>query len=881
MFSSKRQLKLIVVMGFIFFLVLSVIFVYLYKTNIDTQITRMSRMVETEARLIEAVAQYDFKAGTKSSGSGNSAHNTISQVIDAFATNYLVKQDNKMEESSFGILGKEKSYLFIQENDKIQISAKNYQHDSYESDADSVSVLSIDNKTHLLYLLDGTREENRIFINAYKSKSGTYQGADRYGNDVIAVYSYVPTIQHSLMIVANKDDLKTPFFLSFFYSLLGVLVLISIASYSYLKFIDKMFVKSENRKEKMKLLLNSTSEGIVGFDVEGNCTFSNQTAVELLGYSSEKEIESMNIGDFIYDDNQYLSANRIVLSEYFDNSNSSYINMVKKDKSFLKAEIRAHSMIVDGQNVGDVMSFTDGKVKLAEQARLKDSKFRYYQLFNEVKFGIAHVDFNGKIIEANHFFSIISGYKKEELEKSVVYDLFADINEEDFQNLVTHCIAQLKNDEVSQIKLNHKTKDEVWINMGMTLLTDSKGTPLNLICAIYDISDRVRSERKLIKAQEAHSQAEMITHFGNWDWDIVTGELTWTDEIYRIFGVEPQEFPATYEAFLKTIHPEDRESVIEAVNSSVEDANVPYNITHRVVRPSNEERIVQERGIVYRDQEGNPIRMIGTVHDITIQRIAEEQLHVYKNKLERLVEERTDALILAQEELIKQEKMATLGQLTATVSHELRNPLAAIKPSLYIVEKLIKEPNQKISSALERISRSVERCDNLVDELLDFTRSKELNIDTVNINTWLPEVIHELNLPDSVKVVYELKSRKRNIDLDKSIFSRVIINLVDNACQAMTEVADAEHILKIKTESKKGGVSVTISDNGPGMKDEVLERVFEPLYSTKGFGIGLGMAIVKQIVEQHHGEINIQSILNKGTDVEIFIPDKHVTEKVA
>lgn len=136
------------------------------------------------------------------------------------------------------------------------------------------------------------------------------------------------------------------------------------------------------------------------------------------------------------------------------------------------------------------------------------------------------------------------------------------------------------------------------------------------------------SEASLLKAQQ-------IAHLGNWDWNITTGDLAWSDEIYRIFGLTPQEFGATYEAFLQSVHPDDREHVRQSVNRAVYEGE-PYDIEHRVVRPDGTVRTVNEVGEVTYDQDGNPVHMVGTVLDITERKHAEEALHHYAERLKTL-----------------------------------------------------------------------------------------------------------------------------------------------------------------------------------------------------------------------------------------------------
>jgi len=155
--------------------------------------------------------------------------------------------------------------------------------------------------------------------------------------------------------------------------------------------------------------------------------------------------------------------------------------------------------------------------------------------------------------------------------------------------------------------------------------------------------ERSATMQELAESRSSLAKAQRIAHLGNWDWNIQSGELSWSNEIYRIFGLSPQAFGATYEAFLNAVHPDDRESVIESVNRAVYEKE-PYSIEHRVVRPDGDERHVHEQGEVIRSATGEPLSMSGTVLDITERKRIEEKVHILNADLEQRVQDRTQAL---------------------------------------------------------------------------------------------------------------------------------------------------------------------------------------------------------------------------------------------
>ncbi len=170
---------------------------------------------------------------------------------------------------------------------------------------------------------------------------------------------------------------------------------------------------------------------------------------------------------------------------------------------------------------------------------------------------------------------------------------------------------------VSEHRMLCKDGNYKWVlDRGRILKRTPEGAPLRVVGLHTDISEQKRVEDTLRKSESLLKEAQRIAHFGVWDWDISTNCLYWSDEIYQIFGLAAQQFEATYEAFLNTVHPEDRQRVIDAVNDAVYQ-NMPYEINHRIILPMGQIRIVKEVGRVYKDSSGRPIRMMGVVHDIT------------------------------------------------------------------------------------------------------------------------------------------------------------------------------------------------------------------------------------------------------------------------
>ncbi len=261
-----------------------------------------------------------------------------------------------------------------------------------------------------------------------------------------------------------------------------------------------------------------------------------------------------------------------------------------------------------------------------------------------------------------------------------------------------------------------------------------------------------------------------------------------------------------------------------------------------------------------------------SIFDITDLTRAEKELVKYQDQLELLVEEQTQKLKDAHVELLQRERLAALGKLTATVSHELRNPLGTIQTALFSVADGLERNKPSITTrSIALAERSIERCVKIIEELNSYTRVKELNLAESSLDDWLKNVLSEQNVPLGIHKDLNIASGVRAwFDQDK--LRQVVVNLLDNAVHALQDKKSKGDRLQVSTHALDEEYEIRVCDNGAGMTKETQKKVFEPLFSTKGFGVGLGMVIVKNIVEQHQGSIRIESKLGEGTTITLRLP---------
>jgi signal transduction histidine kinase len=231
------------------------------------------------------------------------------------------------------------------------------------------------------------------------------------------------------------------------------------------------------------------------------------------------------------------------------------------------------------------------------------------------------------------------------------------------------------------------------------------------------------------------------------------------------------------------------------------------------------------------------------------------------------------ARLVTEAELLKKERLSVLGQLTATVAHELRNPLSAIRNTLFSVKEMANGAGLTLDRPISRMERSIERCNRIIGDLLEYARHRELRRASTDLEIWLHEVLTEQQVPAGVTLTEDFHAPAEPIAIDAERVRRVVINLIDNAAQALSELpADGERRISVETRVDSDGVAIRVADTGPGIPAENLTRIFEPLFSTKSFGTGLGLATVKQIVGQHGGTIDVDSTVGQGTCFTIRLP---------
>jgi PAS domain S-box-containing protein len=318
--------------------------------------------------------------------------------------------------------------------------------------------------------------------------------------------------------------------------------------------------------------------------------------------------------------------------------------------------------------------------------------------------------------------------------------------------------------------------------------------------------------------------------------------------INKMLGYSPQEFQ-DHNFWEEHIHPDDADRITaEFPNLYDKDR---HSLDYRFLHQDGAYRWIHDELILVRDEQDEPVEIIGSWSDIT-------------DRIEM------------QERLVRQEKLAILGQLAGGVGHELRNPLSSIKNAAYFLNMVIEETVPGTKEMLELLQNEVNRSEQIINGLLDFARSKSPAWLKIDVNEVLKETLEYISIPDNIQVDCEYEGQPSFIFADPTQLGQIFHNIIDNAIQsmAMSDTPETD-LLSIQTRREnENWLEVTISDTGIGISKNNMVNIFEPLFTTKAQGIGLGLAIVKTLVEDHGGQISAQSegVPGKGSVITIKLP---------
>ncbi|NET80350.1 response regulator [Okeania sp. SIO1F9] len=504
-------------------------------------------------------------------------------------------------------------------------------------------------------------------------------------------------------------------------------------------------------------------------------------------------------------------------------------------------------------------SYEQIKVELEERQRAESAlnkiETRYSTLAATVPVGIFRTDMIGNCTYVNDRWSQIAGIS---VEAATGSGWQQGLHPDD-QVMVTTAWKQFiqgKHSGQMEYRLQHPDGTVKWVYAQAVAEWDTEGQKIGYVGTITDISCRKQVEETLRKSETHLKAAQKIGKLGSWEFNITTGIVAWSDETFRIFGQSPEVKTLTYENFLELVHPEDRESIDRAVQTTIATAQ-PYKIEYRIYQPDGSLVYTSNRGRPMRDISGKVTHLIGTVQDITDHKLAEQQLREAKETAEYANHAKSEFLAL--------------------MSHEIRTPMNGILGLTHLA--LQTDLTHYQQDYLTKIQSSARSLLEIINDILDFSKIEVGKLELESIPFELDEILNH------IKNILALKAAEKGLELlfqvgdeipqyligDSLRLTQVLMNLASNAVK-FTETGSVTIGVELLTYSQETVcLKFQVQDTGIGISPSQMEKLFQPFSQVDAFtsrkygGTGLGLAICKGLVNIMSGTIGVESELGKGS----------------
>ncbi len=384
--------------------------------------------------------------------------------------------------------------------------------------------------------------------------------------------------------------------------------------------------------------------------------------------------------------------------------------------------------------------------------------------------------------------------------------------------------------------------------------------PSEFVATIKSLLRMVDAERQLRDSQERFDLAQQKVSLGSWEWNIATDQITWSNSLANLHGIENFESFPSFDKWLQLVHPDDRDRVQSAMNSALA-GEKDYDVEFRSLRPDGTTRWIAARAALFRDESGKPSRMLGIGLDVTNRKRAEEAI----KETQRLV---------------------GAGRMAASVAHEINNPLAAVVNIIYLLRNN-KSLDADACRLVEWADRELSRVAYIVSQTLGFYKQSDRPV-SVSVREAVVDVFELLKnkLAANSIAAYTWFECEGLIHGHYTEIRQVVSNLVINALEAMPPKGTLYVKVAPSRSWKNGGeagVRLFVHDNGSGIPTTARDQIFEPFFSTKtDKGTGLGLWVIRSIVEKYGGSIHLRTSVgeNGGTSFSVFLPTNRGLEPI-
>lgn len=466
------------------------------------------------------------------------------------------------------------------------------------------------------------------------------------------------------------------------------------------------------------------------------------------------------------------------------------------------------------------------------------------------------VDAAGTVLSVNTFGAAQLGYSVSELLGQSVLKVFPAEEQQAARSNVAICLENIGQPHSWEIRKVRKDGSALWVRENAKAVRRLDNQLIVLI-ACEDITERKEAENALRQSEMYLAEAQRLSGTGSFGWRVASGEIIWSEETFRMFGYDKAP-SINHAAVFQRVHPDDRARVQQTIDRASRDGR-DFEHGYRLLMPDGAVKHVHATARAVTDASGG-VEFVGAVTDVTARKQAEIELHEAQTNLAHVA------------------RVTALGEMAASIAHEVNQPLAAVVTNAAACLRwLDREPAnlkeargtlQSIINDGNRAGEVIQRVRALVNKTTD---RKALHINEV-VNEVLSLVQHEL-LSHRVALRLELAPALPPVLADRIQLQQVILNLVVNGIEAMQPVKDRPRELVIRTlQDEARQVLVTVSDCGVGVAAENADRLFDAFFTTKSSGMGMGLSICRSIVDAHGGRLSASGNAGTGATFQFTLP---------
>jgi PAS domain S-box-containing protein len=499
---------------------------------------------------------------------------------------------------------------------------------------------------------------------------------------------------------------------------------------------------------------------------------------------------------------------------------------------------------------------------LAAYGRARESEERFKSAFDEAPIGMALSSIGaedaGRFVQVNRALCKLLGYSADELVGSHFERITHPADRTGSKDLYQQVLDGTRSSFQVEKRYVHAEGHTVWGLLNLSLVHDEHGKPHHAIAQIEDINERKLAVQAVLQSRHQLAEAQKLAHIGSYEWDIATNQLIWSDELFRIFGLEPGDWEPSYEGFIERVHPDQRTHVNDVIQASVASRERLHD-EYSVTRPNGEQRVIETYGEVVLGEDGEAIKLVGTAQDVTEKRRVEQQLQLQREA---------------------EHELQSRSEFLSRISHELRTPLNAILGFAQVLELGDLDPDEQQS--VKQILKGGTHLLELINEVLEMSR-----VDSGNMSVSLESVSIAEIVTDALDLVGPMASQHgvtlhngldeqggRHALADKQRLKQVMLNLLSNGIKYNQEGGSVTVSLEDVPDER---VLLMVRDTGRGIPESKLAQVFVPFdrlgaEQTSIEGTGLGLTLSKLLVEAMGGTLSVESEPWVGSTFMVGLP---------